>query len=388
MFYSRAMAGELLEAARSFPIVTVMGPRQSGKTTLCRQLFKDKAYVNLEAPDTRERIAEDPRGFLERYPEGAVIDEIQQLPELLSYLQVVVDESDKKGMFILTGNHQLQLQEAIAQSLAGRSALLTLLPLSLSELEANGQKLSLDEALLRGGYPRLFKDDIHPTKLYRSYFQTYIERDVRQLIQLKELAPFQQLIKLCAGRIGQAVNFQSLSNEVAVSSPTIHHWISILEASYVLLRLQPYHENFGKRIIKSPKLYFLDVGLASYLLGIETVTQMERDPLRSHLVENLVFLELMKWRLNRGAAPQLYYYRDVQGHEVDFVFQCGHELVPIEVKASQTFKPLLLKNLYFFEKLLGSRCRGGALIYGGDNQGKVHSFSILNFADGAKALEE
>lgn len=311
----------------------------------------------------REKTLADPRSFFEKFKEGAILDEIQRAPQLLSYLQVLVDEMDKKGHFILTGSHQLELQEAIAQSLAGRTALLTLYPMSLQELSDAGYHKTLNEYLLLGGYPRIFKDQLDPYKAYRNYFQTYVERDLKQLIHVKDLGQFQRFVRLIAGRIGQLLNAESLANDVGVTSHTIKHWVSVLEASYILIRLYPYYENFGKRIIKSPKIYFSDVGLASYLLGIETVSQMDRDPLRGHLVENLIFLELLKARVNKGLDPQLYFFRDTHGHEVDFIFQRGHELLPIEAKASKTFNTQFVKNIHFFQKLAPERTEKGAIIY-------------------------
>lgn len=387
-YYQRAITPELLSAARDYPVVTITGPRQSGKTTLVRHAFPEKAYVNLESLDLREAIRQDPRAFLSKYTDGAIFDEIQRVPELLSYIQVLVDESQKKGLFILTGSHQQTLHHSITQSLAGRTAILHLLPLSQNELVLSGIDAPLDEALLQGGFPRVFHDHLDPNKAYRNYFQTYVERDLRELIHIKNLSAFQTFIRMCAGRIGQIVKLESLSNDVGVSANTIKEWISILEASFILFRLQPYYENFGKRMIKSPKLYFTDVGLACYLLGIETKEQVARDPLRGQLVENLVILELFKARFNQGRDPQLYYLRDVHGHEIDAVFQHSNQLIPIEVKAAQTFNKDFLKNLFFFQELVGSRCSKGFLIYTGDIKQSIHKFEILNYRDAATILPE
>lgn len=384
--YQRFLQNELELIARDYPIVTVLGPRQSGKTTLVRHTFKDKPYVNLEALDTQSFASMDPRGFLELYPNGAILDEIQRVPSLLSYIQVIVDDRDLKGMFILTGSHQLELHQAITQSLAGRTAILTLLPMSLQELALSGIELSLDEALLKGGYPRIFKDNLDPTKAYRNYFQTYIERDLRQLIQVKDLNQFQRFVKACAGRIGQLTVMESIGNDVGVSSNTIKEWLSILEASFVIFRLQPYFENFGKRVIKSPKIYFSDVGLATYLLGIENTEQLSRDPLRGHLIENLVILELMKERLNKGLDPQLYYFRDAHGHEVDVIFQSGRTLMPIEIKASKTFTQDFFKGLDFFRALAGDRCGTSSLIYAGEQEQTGQNYKVLNYMHATKSL--
>lgn len=385
--YERLSSAELIELAKDYPIITILGPRQSGKTTLVRHIFPQKAYVNLEALDIQALAAMDPRGFLEQYPNGAILDEIQRVPDLLSYIQVIVDEVQPKGMFILTGSHQLEFHQAITQSLAGRTAILSLLPMSLKELSKAGIELTVEEALLKGGYPRIFKDDLDPTKAYRNYFQTYIERDLRQLIQVKDLNQFQRFVKVCAGRIGQIFNAESIGNDVGVSSNTIKEWISILEASFVLFRLQPYFENFGKRIIKSPKIYFYDVGLATYLLGIENTEQLSRDPLRGHLIENLVILELMKDRLNKGLDPQLYYFRDTHGHEVDVIFQSGRQLIPIEIKASKTFNKDFLKNIEFFKNLTNERCGIGALIYTGNQELSSEVCQVLNYKHATQALQ-
>lgn len=384
--FPREIEKELNSLKDDYPVITIIGPRQSGKTTLVKSVFPDKPYVNLEDPDVRDLAILDPRSFLERYPDGAILDEIQRVPALLSYIQTLVDASDKKGLFILTGSHQMALHEAVSQSLAGRTALLSLLPMSLNELEKSDIKLSLDEALLKGGYPRIYKDRLDPTKAYRNYFQTYVERDVRQLINVKHLIQFERFVRICAGRTGQIVNFSEIGSEIGISSHTVKEWISILEASFIIFRLQPYFENFGKRLIKSHKLFFTDVGLATYLLGIENEMQMTRDPLRGHLVENLVVLEMLKWRHNQGLDPQLYYYRDTQKNEIDVIFKKGHELVPIEIKSSKTFHSEFISKIKFFQKLTGSRSPQAYLIYGGENEQKIHSTTLLNFRKAYKAL--
>jgi len=377
--FKRQIEKQLQKMARSFPVITVTGPRQSGKTTIVKHTFKHKPYANLELLETREFAEADPARFLAQFPEGAILDEIQRVPSLLSYIQVIVDEKEINGMFVLTGSHQMELHEAVSQSLAGRTVLLDLLPMSLLELQEAGIALSLDEALLKGGYPRIYKEDLDPTIAYSSYFKTYVERDLRQLIQIKDLGQFQRFVKLCAGRIGQLLNLEGIGNEVGVSSHTIKHWISILEASFIIVRLQPYYENIGKRLVKAPKLFFTDVGLASYLLGIENTQQMSRDPQRGHLFENLVLLELMKARLNRGLDPHLYFFRDAQGHEVDFIYKSGHELIPIEAKSAETFSRSLFKGLDFFSNLLPEKTPKGFLIYAGNAEQAVGSYEVLNY---------
>jgi uncharacterized protein len=385
--FKRKMEKELLEIVNDYPVVSIIGPRQSGKTTLVRELFPQMPYVNLEAIDTQELAKKDPRAFLGKYPEGAILDEIQRVPDLLSYIQVIVDENQKKGMYILTGSHQLELHQAISQSLAGRCAILNLLPLSLTEIKDANFELSIDQAILKGGYPRIYKDNLNPTKAYRNYFQTYIERDLRQLIKIKDLSLFQKFIRLCAGRIGQILVMDSISNEVGVSSHTINEWVSILEASFVVFRVYPYFENFGKRLIKSPKIYFTDVGFASYLLGIENETQLARDPLRGNLFENLIVLELYKYRYNLGLDPRLYFYRDQSKNEIDLLFQNGSKLIPIEIKSSKTFNFEFIKNLQFFEKIAKDRYGDKSyVIYAGDLEQKMGSIELLNYKNASKSI--
>lgn len=377
--YSRTMSTQLALLAEQYPVVSVMGPRQSGKSTLVRNTFHEKPYANLEEPDTLLLAHMDPRRFLEQFPEGAILDEIQNLPELLSYIQVIVDEKQKAGMFILTGSHQLALHQAVSQSLAGRVALLTLYPLTLNELQIAGFDLSLDEQIYSGFYPAIYNKNLNPTQTYRFYVQTYLEKDVRQITQIQNLILFQNFIKLCAGRIGQIIDYSALSNEIGVSANTIKNWISVLEASYIIFRLRPYFENFGKRIIKSPKLYFTDVGLAAYLLDIENPKQISRDPLRGFLVENLCILELLKYRNNRGLEPNLYFFRDSHKNEIDLIIKYGHELIPIEIKAAKTFNKDFLKGLNYFRTLAGNRANKGYLIYTGDISQTVDGFDLLHY---------
>ena len=378
-FLVRDMQKEMLDMANAYPIVTVLGPRQSGKTTLVRRLFSHKPYVSLENPDDRDFAEQDPRGFLESYPEGAILDEIQRLPLLLSYLQGIVDDKPTKGRFILTGSHQHELHESVSQSLAGRTAILTLLPLCLSELPVEFQSQDLDYYVYHGMYPRIHSDQLAPTKFYRNYLQTYIERDVRKMINIKDLSLFQRFIKLCASRVGQLFNASNISNEVGVSSNTVQHWLSILEASFVVYRLQPYFENFGKRMIKSPKLYFTDVGLATYCLDIHKQEQLARDPLRGSLVENFVISEFIKHRTNRGLESNSYFYRDSNDHEVDLLIKSGNELIPIEIKSSKTFHPEFLKGLHYFKDIAKDRFNRGFLIYAGEREQRIHDFFITNF---------
>lgn len=384
--YKREIESELKQLATEYPVVTVIGPRQSGKTTMVQHVFPEKKYANLEFPDIRAMALDDPRGFLEQFPDGAILDEIQRAPELLSYIQPLVDQRDQKGMFILTGSHQLELQEAVSQSLAGRTAILSLLPMNLAELKAAGFDLTVDEWLLKGGYPRIYKDHLDPTKAYRNYFQTYVERDLRQLIQVKDLMQFNRFVQILAGRIGQIINMEEIGGEIGISSHTVKEWISILEASFIVFRLPPYFENFGKRVIKSPKLYFNDVGLTAYLLGIQNEMQLSRDPLRGNLFENAIVLELRKHRLNQGLDPSLYYYRDIQKNEVDVIYKKGHDLVPIEIKSSKTYHSEFVKNLCYFQSIAKGRASQAFLIYAGEAEQQIQTVRVLNFSHAGQAI--
>lgn len=366
----RQALGVLLQRATLYPVVTVLGPRQSGKTTLCRMAFPDKPYVNLEQPDVREFAQQDPKAFLAQYPDGAVLDEIQNVPTLLSWIQVLTDADPRKGRFVLTGSHQLQVSAQVTQSLAGRTAVMELLPLSLSELaKANGlstgEPADVNDLMLQGGYPRIHAQGLPPEVMLSDYFATYVERDVRQLINLRHLREFGQCVRLLAGRTGQLLNQTSLGNEVGVSSNTITHWLSILEASFLVFSLAPWSVNIGKRLVKSPKIYFYDVGLACWLLGIKTVEQLQHHPLRGALFENLVVLEVLKSLRNQGLRDPMYFFRDSNGLEIDLLLEHGDGLQLVEIKASQTVSAPLFKNLRTVSTLLGDRVKSQHLIYGG-----------------------
>jgi uncharacterized protein len=360
----------LLQRATLYPVVTVLGPRQSGKTTLCRMAFPDKPYVNLEQPDVREFAQQDPKAFLAQFPDGAVLDEIQNVPSLLSWIQVLTDADPRKGRFVLTGSHQLQVSAQVTQSLAGRTAVLELLPLSLSELAKASDLPTVEPAdanvlMLQGGYPRIHAQGMPPEVMLSDYFATYVERDVRQLINLRHLREFGQCVRLLAGRTGQLLNQTSLGNEVGVSSNTITQWLSILEASFLVFSLAPWSVNIGKRLVKSPKIYFYDVGLACWLLGIKTVEQLQHHPLRGALFENLVVLEVLKSLRNQGLRDPLYFFRDSNGLEIDLLLDHADGLQLVEIKASQTVSAALFKNLRTVSTLLGDRVKTQHLIYGG-----------------------
>lgn len=388
MLINRDIEKIVLTVATQYPVVTITGPRQAGKTTLVRKLFPDKKYINLENPDQREFAQSDPRAFLSNLMDGAVLDEIQRTPELLSYLLDIVDTRQKNGQFILTGSNQFTLLQNITQSLAGRTVLLKLLPFSMHEIGDLTKDLSTDDFIFNGFYPAIYQEKRNPTIAYRSYYETYIERDLRQLLQIKDLALFQRFVRLCAGRIGQLLNASHLSNEVGVSVPTIKSWLSIMQASFVVLVLPPYYENINKRLTKSSKLYFYDVGLATYLLGIESPQQVSRDPLRGALFENLAIMELVKTRHNCGLDPNLYFYRDHHQNEVDVVFKSGNALIPIEIKSAQTFHADFLKGLQYFTKVLPAKADQGYLIYDGSIEQQIGQFKVINLKKAAGIFKE
>lgn len=384
--FTRKIQQELSQVASEYPVVTIIGPRQSGKTTLAKMQFPDYCYANLEIPEIRKLAIEDPKAFFSQYPAPVIIDEIQRVPELLSYLQVLSDNATQSGQYILTGSHQVRLHETVSQSLAGRTALLSLLPLSIEELKANNAAtIDRDSLIYRGFMPRIYQENINPTRLYRNYFQTYIERDVRQMINVKSLIAFENFMRLLAGRIGQVVNLHSLAGDVGVSSSTLKEWLSVLEASFVIFRLPPYFENFGKRIIKSPKIFFTEVGLAAYLLGIETAEQVSRDPLRGNLFENMVVIEALKSRLNAGADPNLFFFRDSKGYEVDLIFKKGRQLVPVEIKSAMTFNSGFAKNIEKFKRI-APNVESGAVIYAGELTPEVAGNKFVHFSDTASVL--
>jgi len=375
----RDISKELLQQLKEYPVVTLLGPRQAGKTTLARGLLKNYAYVNLETPDVMAFAQEDPRGFLAQYADETIFDEIQRAPHLISYLQSIVDESGKTGQFVLTGSHQLELRAAITQSLAGRTGILNLLPFSIAELEAASIAFDkFEEYVFTGFLPRVYDQNQRPNTAYANYYQTYIEGDVRQIIQLKDASQFDKFMRLLAGRTGQIMNYQSLASDVGVDGKTIKEWLSILEASFVVFKLSPYFENFGKRVIKSPKYYFLDTGLLSYLLGIEKPEQVTRDPLVGQLFENMIVLEAIKTRYNQGRTPNLYFYRDSHGNEIDLLYASGRELVGIEVKSSSTFTSHFKKTLLRFSEKQ-QPLQSSYVVYNGEERQFSDGVTAINF---------
>ncbi|MBK1617357.1 AAA family ATPase [Lamprobacter modestohalophilus] len=374
----RLLQGELLTQLNEYPIVTVLGPRQAGKTTLVRLAMPDFDYISLEDPDNRQLAAEDPRAFLKAYPDRVIFDEIQRAPHLLSYLQSIVDADNRTGRFVLTGSHQLELRAAISQSLAGRTGLLHLLPLSIAELSGGGITFdSFEHYAFNGFLPRIHDKSQRPRTAYANYYQTYVERDVRQLIKLKDAGLFEKFIKLLAGRVGQIMNHQSLANDVGVDGKTIKDWLSILEASFVVFKLSPYFENFGKRVIKSPKYYFIEPGLLVYLLDIEKPEQIARDPLLGSLFENLVVVEALKARLHRGRTANLYFFRDSHGNEIDLLHKSGGEMTGVEIKAAETWHTVFKASLKRFSATLHPLHRQ-AIIYRG---------KPWRFEDGVQAMD-
>lgn len=381
----REIAAVFKKAVKTHPVVTVLGPRQSGKTTLVRHVLPKYEYVNLESPKEQRLASEDPDAFFAQHPTPLIIDEVQHVPELLSWIQVRVDESGRKGDYVLTGSHQPQLREKVSQSLAGRTALITLLPFSLSELSKAGFALSRDEAIYRGFLPRIYSDGLDPTTAYEEYYRTYVERDVRQLVQVENQAAFETFVRLLAGRVGQVVNFQSLAGDVGVDAKTLKRWVSVLEASYVVFHLQPYYRNFGKRLVKSPKIYFADVGLAAYLLGITQASQVSRDPLMGGLFENLVVLDMLKTKYNFQLRQNFYYIRDNSGIEVDLVLEGNRKLNLLEIKGAMTPDNSFGANMAKIRKCTDdvASCH---VVYSGSNWPLKGGGRFVNFKEAAHVM--
>lgn len=375
---SRVSSRKVLEMAKKFPVITITGPRQSGKTTLCKSVFSQYAYVSLENPDTREFAQSDPRGFLDTYTGNLIIDEAQHVPELFSYIQGIVDEKKQPGQFILSGSQNFLLLEKISQSLAGRVYVFHLLPLSYAELKNENVK-DLKDAIFYGGYPRLFDANIAPKDFFPSYIQTYLERDVRNMINLRDLNLFNAFLKLCAGRIGQLFNANSLSTEIGVDAKTIQNWISILEKSFVVFRLYPWHENFNKRVIKTPKLYFYDTGLACSLLGIKSVEELELHFAKGGLFENFIILEKMKLKLNKGEQADLFFWRDSHGNEIDVLETKGNTQVVTEIKSAKTLKNDFFKGLQWYEKIAKKYSIKKQLVYGGDDNQQRTEAEVISW---------
>jgi len=377
----RGAANKIKQLARKFPAVGLLGPRQSGKTTLAKELFPKKPYISFENQDNVLLATKDPRAFLGQYKNGAIFDEIQRVPQLLSYMQGVIDaQPNKVGLFIITGSQNLLLLESISQTLAGRIAFIHLLPFSFTELEGSKYgKQSLNKLILNGGYPRLYDKKINPVDYYPNYLLTYVERDLRQIKNISSLALFQRFLKVCASRVGQEVNYTSIGNDTGVDQKTIMSWFGILEASFIAFRLQPFYKNLGKRLTQMPKLYFYDTGLCCSLLELETESHVNTHPLRGALFENLIILELLKARYNNGQRGNLFYWRDRTGNEIDVLIDQSSQVIPVEIKTASTFNTDYVKGINYWKKV-NPDTKKAFVIYTGKSA-VLDSSQILNWKD-------
>lgn len=374
----REIEGEIINLSNHFPVITITGPRQSGKTTLCKQLFPEFVYINLEDMEIREQIQQDTKAYLNQYPQGVIIDEAHHYPDLFSYIQVIVDQ-DPARKFILTGSSNFSLLENITQSLAGRTYIFTLLPLSMHELGDRITGQSAETLILNGGYPAIWAKNVPREALYKSYYNTYIERDMYKIINVKDIRQFQIFIRLCAGRIGSEFNASALAGEVGTSSNTINTWVNALAASYIAYMLPPYFVNIGKRLIKSPKIYFYDTGLAAYLLGIENEKQLSVHPLKGALFENMVVNEAMKNRLNKGKDPNLYFYRDKSQKEVDLLHTVANDIYAYEIKSAKSFHKEFFKGIDYVKGIFKDQITRSAIIYDGEDERDTVENGIYNF---------
>ena len=379
--FERTQRAALLSALRSYPVAVVTGPRQAGKSTMLRTTLKKWTMVSLEDLDLRNFALADPRGFLRQYPPPLVIDEAQHVPELFSYIQGLVDESGLMGQYVLSGSQQFSLLAGVTQSLAGRAALIELYPMRLHELAQAGRlPKSLDELLLTGGYPALYARDVSPTRYYADYVRTYIERDIRTLTAVQDLGTFQRFMRLCAARTGQLLNLNGLANDCGISQPTANAWMNVLEASYVVKRVAPYFRNYGKRLVKAPKLFFLDTGLCAWLLGIQTPKQLSSHFARGALFETLVVGEALKWQAAFSHGQPVYYWRDNIGNEIDVLIEQGDSLTLVEVKSGQTFQSEWLRSLDTVARHIGQPVKR-AVVYGGNIRQSRGNIAVLGWHD-------
>lgn len=375
----RTLTSKIIALAQKFQVITLTGPRQSGKTTLVRAAFPALPYVSLEEPDIRQIALADPRGFLSNYPAGVILDEIQHTPDLFSYIQSIVDGS-RQAQFILTGSSNFLLMEKISQTLAGRTAVLRLLPFSIAELQPNVPPFEQYESLIfKGGYPRLYDRDIPPTDFYPSYIQTYVERDVRLVKNIGDVNAFIQFTQLCAGRIGQLLNYTALANDAGVSPNTAKAWLSVLESSYILYRLQPFHRNFNKRLVKSPKLYFYDTGLACSLLGLRDESQVNLHYMKGALFEDLVITEFVKRNFHCGEYHLPYFWQDRYGREIDCLLVEGENITPVEIKSGKTMTEGYFDNLGYWRQLTGRAEKQGYVVYGGDQSMQTSAGAFISW---------
>lgn len=370
----RKVTNELLSLSKAYPVVTITGPRQSGKTTLSKSVFPNHFYQSLEDIDLRDFAENDPRGFLLQ-SDYMIIDEIQKSPKLISYIQGIVDQNERAGQFILTGSHQFELTNIISQSLAGRTAIIKLLPFSMSELK---ERISLDKLIQRGFYPRIIDKNLDPSKSYSFYINTYVERDLREIKEIRNLSQFESFLKVCASNVGQILNKTRISNDIGVDTKTIDSWLSVLEASFIIYLLPPYYKNLRKRIVKSPKLYFYDVGLAAFLMGIKTPEHVAGHPLKGNLFENLVIIEKLKHFHNNVQSPHLYYFRDNTGNEVDLLEEEVNNLICYEIKLAKTLSQGQFKGLNFIKKLTDGSAKT-KLIYTGDREVIMYGHQCCNY---------
>ena len=383
----RTLSPKLKSLAAQYPVVTLTGPRQSGKTTLAKSVFKDWGYVSLEEPDMREFASMDPRGFLDSYPKRVVMDEIQRVPDLFSYIQTHVDNLGEQGVYVLTGSSNFGLMEEISQSLAGRVAILELLPFSFSELEQAGRVPgSIEECMFTGAYPRIYDMNLEPSQWCSNYVTTYLERDVRQIKNVTDLSVFQQFLKMCAARSGQILNLSSLGNDCGISHNTAKSWLSILQAGYIVYLLRPHFKNFNKRLIKSPKIYFYDSGLLSYLLGISSPDILKIHSHRGAIFETWVISELLKGRMNRGLKENIYFWRDNVGHEIDCIAEKGDRLLPIEIKSGKTVSTDFFKGLKFYTELSQNIAVNPTLIYAGESDQLRKDVNVLAWKSFGKSV--
>lgn len=377
-YIHRRMAEAIREAVKYFPVITLTGPRQSGKSTLLRHLFSDVPYVSMEELDVRQAAKDDPRGFLSAFNNGVIIDEVQHVPELLSYIQGIVDENPQRK-FYLTGSSQFSLLKNVTQSLAGRTAVFELLPLAFGEIFNEVENTDTDTLLYSGFYPAIWSGKNIPKFLYPNYVKTYVERDVRDLLAIKDQDLFQRFIRLCAARIGAVFNASEISNELGVAVNTVNSWLSVLQASYLVYMLPPFYTNTRKRLTKSPKLYFTDSGLAAYLLEIDSPQTMSRDKMRGHLFENIVIMDFLKREYNEGRSGGLYFYRDSNGNEVDLLVKRGNRYDAYEIKSSSTFHPDFIKGLNSFEQSFSELIAEKTVIYSGSDMPDYKGIKIRNF---------
>ncbi len=375
--YNRDLTNEIISLSKQFPVISITGPRQSGKTTLCKIAFPGYKYVNLEHIPTLDMIQQNIDGFLDKHKNGLIIDEAQNFPEIFSYIQAKVDD-DKSSHYVLSGSSDFLLMENIAQSLAGRVAVKRLLPLSLNEL-GDTSAYTTDELMQRGFYPAVWGDGREAKYVYESYYETYIERDVRRITNVQNLADFRKFVTLAAGRIGTEFNASSLGNEIGVSSQTVNNWMSILETSYTAFRVQPYFKNIGKRLTKTPKIFFYDVGLVCWLLGIRNAQDLETHPLRGSIFENMIMVEFLKKKFHNGEPINIYYYRDKSQREVDVIIEKGAAISAYEVKSAQSYHPDFHNNLKYLKDLMKDSVSVTKVIYNGDYEIDDNNMGLVNF---------